>query len=113
MPRLVALDALGGKYQPAASSRCFGALTQQVQDRATDVTERLGPARVRPEQCEVRHPIGSAGLSRERDRAGPRHRAVALPAHRDGPARPRLVGGGLDTEIVDRCFLDRPVPRRS
>ena len=78
------------------------ALTQQVQDRSTDVTERLRPARVRPEQHEVRHPIGSAGRARQRDRPRPRHREERSRFAEMFQHGLELADGGLDAEIANR-----------
>ena len=99
----MALRRAGAVQTGQQLDRKVRALTQQVQDRSTDVAERLGPARVGTEQHEVRHPIGSTGCARQR----------YWPRPRRGEERSRftemlqhgleLVGGGLDTEIVHRA----------
>ena len=79
------------------------ALTQQVQDRSTDVAERLGPARVRPEQHEVRHQIGSAGRACQRDRPRPRHREERSRFTDMFQHGLELADRGFDAEVAHRA----------
>ena len=76
------------------------ARAQQVEDRLANVAERLGPARVGPEQHEMRNPIGSAGHVRQRDGPRPRRREERSRLADEFLHGLELVDGGLDTEIA-------------